>query len=39
MVTGLVIGFVAGVIFCPLALRLFGVGWKKIEKNIDHLSR
>lgn len=33
----LIIGFVLGTIFSPLALKLFKIGWKKINKNIDNL--
>ena len=32
-----IIGFVLGVVFSELALKLFGIGWKKLEKNIDSL--
>ncbi len=33
----LIIGIVIGAIFSPLLLKLFSVGWKKLDKNIDHL--
>jgi hypothetical protein len=32
-----IIGFVLGVIFSQLALKLFDIGWKKIEAKIDEL--
>ena len=31
--------FVAGVIFAQLALKLFGIGWTKLEKNISNLGK
>ena len=39
MFLGLIIGFVAGVILSELALKAFGIGWKKVSDGIDDLSK
>lgn len=33
----LIIGVVLGAVFSPILIKLFKIGWKKIDKNVDHL--
>lgn len=35
----LLVGFGIGVVLSPLAMKLFGIGWTKLEKDIDRLNR
>ena len=35
----LLIGFSVGVLFSPLAMKLFGIGWIKLDKEIERLRR
>lgn len=39
LISGLIIGFCVGVVFAPIALRLFKVLWSKISKNVDNLEK
>lgn len=36
---GFIFGLIIGVVFAQLILRLFNIGWKKIEKEIGNLEK
>ena len=38
-INGLIIGGFVGVIFSQLILKLFNVGWTKLDKDIDRLKK
>lgn len=39
VIIGTLLGLVAGTIFSPIILRLFGIGYAKLDKNVDHLEK
>ena len=34
---GIIIGLIAGTLFSRLLIKLFKIGYKKIDKNVNHL--
>jgi hypothetical protein len=39
VITALIVGFILGAIFSPIVIKLFKIGYEKIDKNVDHLNK